>query len=156
MLENPKHERFAQELSKGKTAGEAYVNAGYKANDGNASTLKGNQKIADRVAELLERAAIRAEVTVESLIGEAEEVRVKALESGQFNAAIQAIKEKGVLSGRRIERAETGKPGDFSRMNDVELREFIAERAGRVGLGLARIGLAPGEDGTSESARRIN
>lgn len=66
-LENPKHERFAQELAKGNTATEAYVLAGYAANDGNAIRLKGNDRVAARVAEIQERAATRAEVTVASI-----------------------------------------------------------------------------------------
>jgi phage terminase small subunit len=57
ILENARHERFAQELAAGKTATEAYVLAGYKPNDGNAATLKGNQRITERVAELQGRAA---------------------------------------------------------------------------------------------------
>lgn len=52
ILDNARHERFAQELAKGATADEAYQLAGYKANRGNASTLKANQNILDRVAEL--------------------------------------------------------------------------------------------------------
>lgn len=62
-LANPKHERFAQELAKGKTADEAYKEAGYKANRGNAATLKANQSIQDRVIEILNRAATRVEIT---------------------------------------------------------------------------------------------
>jgi len=103
---NPRHERFAQELAKGKTADEAYVLAGYKKNDGNATRLKGNERILERLGELQNRAAKRTEVTVESLIAEAEEVRRLAVEKGQLSAAIAAIKEKGVLSGKRIERSE--------------------------------------------------
>jgi len=38
---NLRHERFAQALAQGKTANEAYALAGYKANDGSASRLKG-------------------------------------------------------------------------------------------------------------------
>lgn len=66
-LSNPKHERFAQELAKGKTADEAYQLAGYAANRGNAATLKANQSVSDRVNEILERAATRTEVTVASI-----------------------------------------------------------------------------------------
>src|SRR5262245_11362361 len=65
-LENPRWEHFAQELAKGKPASEAYVLAGYKANDGNAIRLKGNEKLLARVQELLARSAARAEVTVAS------------------------------------------------------------------------------------------
>jgi hypothetical protein len=32
---------------------------------------------------------------------------------GQLSAAIAAIKEKGVLTGKRIERREVGGPGEF-------------------------------------------
>ena len=39
---------FAQALARGKTATEAYVLAGYKANDGNASRMKGNERISAR------------------------------------------------------------------------------------------------------------
>jgi hypothetical protein len=30
---------------------------------------------------------------------------------------VSAIKEKGILSGKRIERAEVGAPGEFETMN---------------------------------------
>jgi hypothetical protein len=36
---------------------------------------------------------------------------VRALEGGQLSAAVTAIKEKGVLSGMRIERSEIAAPG---------------------------------------------
>jgi phage terminase small subunit len=42
-LANQRHERFAQALAQGKSATEAYALAGYKANDGNASRMKGTR-----------------------------------------------------------------------------------------------------------------
>jgi len=105
-LSNPKHERFAQELAKGKTAIEAYEVAGYKPDRGAASRLSTNVNIQARCSEIIERAATRVEVSLASLLEEAEEVRKQALESKQFSAAISAIKEKGVLSGVRVERRE--------------------------------------------------
>ena len=68
VLDNPKHERFAQELAKGKTATEAYVLAGYKDNDGNASKLA--SKVQDRVKEITGKAAERAGVTIERVLNE--------------------------------------------------------------------------------------
>ena len=67
MLANPRHERFAQELAKGKSADQAYQNAGYAANRGNARRMKANEHVQKRVAELQGRAAERTEVTIESL-----------------------------------------------------------------------------------------
>jgi len=40
-----------------------------------------------------------------------------------LSAAVAAIKEKGVLSGQRIEREEVGAPGEFDSMTDVFLIE---------------------------------
>lgn len=68
VLDNPKHEAFAQALARGKTADEAYQLAGFKANRGNASTLKSKQNISDRVAELLGMAAERVVVDREWVI----------------------------------------------------------------------------------------
>jgi len=69
-LSNARHERFAQGLARGLSAGEAYVEAGYAPNDGNASRLKGNEKVQARLAELTEAGALRAEVTVERVLSE--------------------------------------------------------------------------------------
>jgi phage terminase small subunit len=49
---------------------EAYGLAGYKANDGNASRLKGNERISARVREIVGRAAERAEVSLERTLRE--------------------------------------------------------------------------------------
>ena len=42
------------------------------------------------------------------------------MENGQLNAAVAAIKEKGVLSSTRIERSEIGAPGEFDALTDDE------------------------------------
>ena len=78
-LKNPRHEAFARALARGMSATAAYAEAGYKANTGNASTLKADQSISQRVAELQDQqvalhqhataaAAANAQVTIESLI----------------------------------------------------------------------------------------
>jgi hypothetical protein len=50
------------------------------------------------------------------------------MRDGQYSAAVAAIKEKGVLSGKRIERAERGGPGEFEWLENLsadQLRELI-------------------------------
>jgi phage terminase small subunit len=69
-LANQRHERFAHALAQGKTAAEAYVLAGYKANDGNAIRLKGNERISARVHEIVGCAAEPAEVSLERVLRE--------------------------------------------------------------------------------------
>jgi hypothetical protein len=131
MLSNPRHERFAQYLAQGKSAVEAYEVAGYRRDDGNAVRLTKKPAIAGRVQELTGLAAEKAKITVERLIAEAEQVRARAMESGQLSAAA-AIKEKGVLSGKRVERAEVGSPNEFESMTDDELKHVLVERFARL------------------------
>lgn len=61
VLRNAKHEAFAQALAKGKTADEAYAEAGYKPDRGNASRLTANDSVQKRVEELKTRIAEKAE-----------------------------------------------------------------------------------------------
>ncbi len=63
VLGNARHERFARWLFEGKSADEAYTLAGFTANRGNAARLKANEAVKARIAELLEGAAEKAEVT---------------------------------------------------------------------------------------------
>ena len=70
VLANPRHEAFAQARAQGKTIDQAYVVAGYKANDGNATRLNGNERILSRIEEIVTQASERAGVTVERIIAE--------------------------------------------------------------------------------------
>ena len=78
------------------------------------------------------------EVTTESLIAECEEARLLALALKQPQSAIAAIKEKGVLSGKRIERSETGEPGEFDGLNEQELAEYIGQKMAELGIEIVR------------------
>jgi phage terminase small subunit len=69
-----------------------------------------------------------------SHLSDSDEARVAAMRSGQISAAVAAIKEKGVLSGKRIERAEIGAPGEFETMTDDELERALMERVARLGF----------------------
>lgn len=107
-LSNPRHERFAQELAKGKTADSAYVAAGYKENRHNAAALARQEHISTRVAEITERGAIRAEITVASLLEELEQARAAALgaETPQSSAAVAASMSKAKLLGLIVDKSE--------------------------------------------------
>jgi hypothetical protein len=109
-LENPRHERFAQELAKGKTATEAYVEAGFRPNDGNAARLKGNDRIAARVAEIQERAAVRVEITVagitEKLIAIAAKAEVKD-EAAMLAVARASYMDAAKLNGLVVDKVKS-------------------------------------------------
>ncbi len=53
VLSNPKHEAFAQALSKGINCSEAYKNAGFKENATNGYRLKNNEEIQARIDEIM-------------------------------------------------------------------------------------------------------
>src|SRR6516162_9793428 len=134
ILINSRHEKFAQELAAGLSAAEAYERAGYQPNYGNCIRLKGNERIIARVLELQHRGAVRAEVTVASLVQELDEARIEALRLGQASAAVAATMGKAKITGQIIDRAEVGRPGEFASMTEDELREHIVRSLHEVGI----------------------
>lgn len=68
VLDNAKHERFAQGLASGLPAEEAHGLAGYKASRSGACQLKQKLNISERVTELLaEREAIHSQATADAI-----------------------------------------------------------------------------------------
>jgi len=142
VLANHRRELFAQLLFQGFSAVSAYAKAGYKRHDGNACTLAKHPEVLARLEEIrgeqtgfpvgTSAIAAKANVTAESLMEQAETILAKAMDSGQLSAAVSALKEKGVLSGKRIERAEIGGPGEFDHLSDDELLAAIRERWARL------------------------
>jgi hypothetical protein len=128
-LSNHKHELFAQALAKGETADAAYVMAGYKENRGNAATLKANQNIADRVAELLDRVAVKTEKTVADLVLMLEEDRTLARSEKQSSAAVAAVMGMGKLLGHLKDKVEhsgsIGSPADHEAAAVAEIDEIF-------------------------------
>ena len=124
-LKNPRHEAFAQALARGMSAAAAYVEAGYTANRHNAAALAREEHIRTRVTELQEEqlaihqqataaAAANKQVTIESLIAEAEAARAKAMsEKGGAAAAVCALTAKAKLAGMwrdKVDQHNTGSP----------------------------------------------
>jgi phage terminase small subunit len=128
---------FARELASGKRPYEAAIAAGYP--DGSCAQ-RNAQKRAQRadvkqmVAELKAPIADKLEITLSLLIERADQIFKQAMAAGQFTAAIGALKELGILSGKRVERSERGEPGEFERMSDEELREAVTESARALGF----------------------
>ena len=158
-LTNPKYERYAQELAKGKTADDAYAVAGYKQNRKNASRLKANEDILGRIAELLaEREFIHAQATsdavksvgltkgwvIETLMENvAKAMQAQAVRDDEGNVigefsyqgsvANKALELLGKEVGMFIDRKEVGRPGEFESMNAEQLREYIDRQTAELG-----------------------
>lgn len=115
ILPNPKHEKFAQALAKGKTADEAYVEAGFKPNRGNASRLKANESIAARVAELQGKAAERTIITTASITERLLKIATKAeasTEAPMLSVARASLMDAAKLNGLIVDKNEhTGPNG---------------------------------------------
>lgn len=130
VLSNPRHERFAQELAKGKTATDAYVLAGYKPNQPNAARLILNDMVSARLAELQERAAIKAITTTADIARQLDEDRELARAEKQVSAAVSASMGKAKVLGLITDKhTHTGPDGgsikfDLSGLSDEQLAQL--------------------------------
>jgi hypothetical protein len=98
VLLNPRHEAFAQALAKGKTADEAYAQAGYRPHRSNASRLSANDNIRARVAELQHRTAEKATWTAAERLKSLQAIHDACLVDDR-RTAIAAIAEANKMDG---------------------------------------------------------
>ena len=140
LLENTKHERFAQALAAGKSAVDAYEFAGYRRNRGHASTLRKDPKLLKRVDEILEtrgqiqgRGAVaaieRARLTKSTVIDMLIADRELARKNGQSSAAIRATELIGIGLGMFMRRTDNRHTHErrFSDMPEEEQEAYMAE-----------------------------
>jgi hypothetical protein len=140
-LKNARHEKFAVSVAHGMPANQAYVEAGFKYNEGNAIRLKGNEKVAARIAELeqqrTERVTEKTAIDAAWVLQKAVDLHNKALEEKAFSAAkgaleligkhvdVQAFREQMLLNGLI----------EYKNLSDEEIAARIAAheaaRAGR-------------------------
>lgn len=99
-LSNARRELFAQGLTKGLTAYQAYIEAGYKADRGAASRLSANVSIQARVAELQKRVEDRFELSRVEWLKSFLRIAQKAERVGDFAAARGALREIGLAMPR--------------------------------------------------------
>lgn len=131
-LDNHRHEAFAQYLSEGCSADEAYERAGYKPNRFNASRLKTNEHILSRIEELQDRRRKMGDVTVESLTQELDAAVEDAKAAGQFGPVMTGLMGKAKLHGLITDKVKTettikSDPDDYS---DEELAAIIEGSGG--------------------------
>ena len=126
VLENPRHELFAEELATGKSASEAYALAGFRPSRKNASRLRAKEDISARVAELQAVTARSAAITIESICAELDQANQVAKAKGQAAAMVSASALRAKLGGLMVERVEVGGPNAF---DDAETIEDVIEAA---------------------------
>lgn len=109
-LENPRHEKFAQGLAQGMSAGEAYRQAGYDAKgnaaEAAASRLLKNVKVHSRVEELKNRAAASVQISREWVLEQLVDNLSLAKQQGDFGPANRAAELLGKELGMFVDRSE--------------------------------------------------
>ncbi|HEY9219535.1 MAG TPA: hypothetical protein VIO94_15920 [Phenylobacterium sp.] len=133
-LRNTKHELFAVNLAKGKSADEAYQLAGYAENRGNAARLKANEAVQARVSELQANVAKRTEITVaaltEKLIAIAEKSEASD-EAAMLQVARASIMDAAKLNGLVVDKAKVESVNRTALISDrpISEEEWTAEVA---------------------------
>lgn len=140
VLSNWRQERFARNIAKGMSQSQAYIKAGYKASTPNvkwsgASRLLRVVKVNDRVMEILSKDETKLRVTRNSMTNLYAELVRDAKSVGNMNAAKGLADSLAKLHGLMVERQESGAPGDFSRMDDDQLREYVEAAITEAGSG---------------------
>jgi hypothetical protein len=138
ILDNPKHEAFCQALANGKSATEAYAQAGYAGNRACASRLRTSAEIVARVREIMEKFETKAIVTSAWLQDElraiAEEARKPDHGSAGLNVARNALMDIARLRGDLIDRKEIKNVDEFEDLNSTELRAWIENKRHELGM----------------------
>jgi phage terminase small subunit len=129
VLQNPRHEAFAQALAKGKSADEAYAQAGYRPSRHNASRLTTNDNVRKRVTELQARAADKAEWSAADRLKGLKTIYDATLEKDPrvaISAIAEANKMQGTLAAQKHQHAGTIGTYDLSKMSDDEFDRLEA------------------------------
>ena len=113
MALTPKQEAFAQAIVTGVNQSDAYraaynVRPGTRAESVNvaASKLMADAKVTQRVAELREPVAKKAQITLESHLDDLMRLRNMAVKAEQFGAAITAEVARGKAAGIVVEKGQ--------------------------------------------------
>lgn len=128
-LKNARHERFAQELAKGKSQTEAYELAGYKPSRSAATRLAADVSICERLSEMQEKVAEKTELTVAAITARllciadvAEKTGIRrdddgeATESSSKHLAVAraSLMDAAKLNGLVIDKAENTAAGSLT------------------------------------------
>jgi hypothetical protein len=117
-LDNPRHERFAQELATGLPQATAYLRAGYRPDRRHASRLASNGDVQARVEGFQEAAARQTGVTIETVNERLEAAFLVAQAMGNASAmtaaAMAQAKLHGLIGRGRGHGTASGETPDFT------------------------------------------
>jgi hypothetical protein len=149
-----REERFAMFLARGMNQTDAYEAAGYKRSGASASKAAKKTGVIARVKELRHQAAYRTRVTLSSLLDQAEDARFGAMTDKQYSAAVAAIREKGILSGIRVEKRDN-LVRSINQMSDAELEAIVRAGSPAIeGFGVPVLDIEPEDEPAQCAALR--
>lgn len=127
-LRIPGHERFAQELAKGRDQKAAWRKAGYKGGPAVASRIAAREDVKARVAFLMGKAAEKAVIDAAWVLEKAVDLHEKAKAANAFAPAARALE----LVGKHVEvqafREQLNHTGmiEYRNLSDEEIAARIA------------------------------
>ncbi len=119
-----RHERYCQLRAEGKSGNDAYEEAGFKRNKGNASRLERQPHITARIKYLQDQAAKKTVTTVEDIAHQLDDDRTFARDNRAASAAVQATMGKAKVLGLIVDRHVLGMKR-IDDMNEQELRALL-------------------------------
>lgn len=124
VLENARHELFAQRVAQGASQREAYLAAGYAPKnddvaDAAASRLLSDVRVSSRVAELTNRAATGTVTTIETLLEAAWSIVQDAQKAEDFGAASITIERLAKIAGLWTDKQQN--------TTTVDVRSWLTE-----------------------------
>jgi phage terminase small subunit len=137
VLKNARHERFAHALAKGKTATDAYEEAGYKPDRHHAARLATKGHITSRVDEIKNRVAEKAEWSAADRLMALKTI-FDASAADDRRTAIAAIAEANKMQGsyaptKQEHTGRNGGPIEYANMTEEEIDARIAAIVSGVG-----------------------
>ena len=126
ILQNPRHEAFAQSRARGALLEQAYEDAGFVPGMGHASRLGKNPEIVERIAELnlarFETHDIGPKVMIDALLRVAQSSEALRTEGGIEQARL-AILEAQEISQAMADRRKTDRDDFLIEQRDLELED---------------------------------
>jgi phage terminase small subunit len=145
VLKNARHEKFAQAIAKGKTADEAYVEAGYSFNRGNAARMKANESIRKRAEQITARVSEKAEWSAADRL-----ISLKALHDASLKddrrTAIAAIAEANKMQGSYAPTKHQHAGANGGPIQTVDLTNVSADDLDRLETLFGPLAGGPGDD----------
>ena len=133
VLKNARHEKFAQSRASGRTIDDAYIDAGFKANRGNAARLNANESVRKRIVEITSRVAEKAEWSAADRLISLKSIHDASL-GDDHRTAIAAIAEANKMQGsyapsRNEHTGKGGGPIEYANLTEEEIDARIAALA---------------------------